>query len=853
MITDRAPDGPNLLTQVEAQQRAAQISDAAYDLALSLRAGAPDYEGDVTIRFRLKDPSAGTFLDFTGKEILRLDVNDAEVTDARWDSHHLDLDGALLRDENVVRIVYRNDYDHEGVGLHQFIDPEDGAEYLYTQFEPYEAHRLFPCFDQPDIKARYRLRVAAPSQWAVVTNYPETASGPTDGDRTVREFRQTEPFSPYLVALVAGPFHRFDDAYGDTPLAIYCRESLAKHMDPDEFFEITKQGLQFFGEFFDFPYPFAKYDQLFVPEFNFGAMENVGCVTFNERMVFRDPPTELQRLNRAEVLLHEMAHMWFGDLVTMQWWNDIWLNESFATYMAYLSLHDATRFQAGAWPAFHAGMKAWAYQQDQLVTTHPISSDTPDTDATFLNFDGISYGKGASVLKQLVAAIGPDGFRDGLRHYFKTYAWGNTTLEQFLGALETGSGRDLQRWAELWLETAGVNTLTPVWSATDGRVDAFRLEQSAPADHPTLRPHRLDLAVFDEGAGGAPTLREVIPLEIDGAQTVIETMVGAAAPAAVFPNEGDHAFAKIALDEKSLAFVRDRLERFDDPLTRLLLWHSLWEMVRDQQFRSIDYLALVRDKLRYESDLELMSTVIGNALTAVSRYVPEPQRLAEAATLFEFCEQQMRAADEQDFRIDWARALISSAQDADRVRALLAIVDGGTGIDGFELDQDMRWSTVVKAAAYDIDGAAQRIDAERERDPSDRGQRAIETAQTSVPDAAKKAASWERYKSDEDSSLYILRSSMQGFFWTHQLPLVGEYIERFFDDIRGVVAARDKDYATTYFRSLYPSFQPGDEVIERSQALIAQLDDDDILLRRYLREALDEVQRSKACRTFATT
>ena len=367
MITHDDPSGPNLLSREEAVARAARVHDVEYDLALSLRAHAAEYEGDATVRFRLRDPAAGLFLDFTGLEIQRLDVNDRDIREAdgvRWAANRLHLDGALLRDANIIRAVYRNAYDKAGVGLHHFQDPEDGAEYLFTQFEPFEAHRLLPCFDQPDLKARFRLRVAAPGEWRVVSNAPTAARAPADDARTVHEFDQSALLSPYLLALVAGPFHVFEDAHRDIPLRVFCRQSLAPHMDPDELFQVTKQGLTFFADFFDVPYPFGKYDQLFVPEFNFGAMENAGAVTFSERMVFRDPPTDLQRLNRAEVVLHEMAHMWFGDLVTMRWWDDLWLNESFATYMAYLALHEATRFRPGAWPAFHARMKAWAYEQD---------------------------------------------------------------------------------------------------------------------------------------------------------------------------------------------------------------------------------------------------------------------------------------------------------------------------------------------------------------------------------------------------------------------------------------------------------------------------------------------------------
>ena len=854
MIRHRDASGPNRLRQAEAATRAARIDAVEYDVALSLQAGRAEYEGDVTIRFQHTAPAEDTFLDFTGAEILRLVVNDAEREEECWEANRLQLRGGWLREQNIVRVVYRNRYDQSGVGLHRFLDPEDGQEYLYTQFEPYEAHRLFPCFDQPDLKARYRLRVAAPSAWRVVSNYPERASGAADGERTVREFQATERFSPYLFALVAGPFQQVVDRHEAIPLGVYCRASLAKHLDAEELFTITKQGLGFLSEFFDFPYPYPKYDQLFVPEFNFGAMENVGCITFSERMIFRDPPTELQRLNRAEVILHEMAHMWFGDLVTMRWWNDLWLNESFATYLAALTLHGATRFREGAWPAFHSRMKAWAYEQDQLVTTHPISGEVPDTDATFLNFDGITYGKGAAALKQLAAAIGPERFREGTRRYFRRYAWGNTTLREFLGALEEGAERDLGEWSQLWLEREGCNTLAPGWEASAGVVERFWIDQSAPPEHPTLRPHHLELAVFDLGEEGEPVLRRALPLAVEGARSEVAGLVGTAEPTAVFPNYGDHAFAKITLDERSLAYVRENLEQFDDTFLRLQLWHTLWEMVRDQRFRSPDYLALVRAKLPLEGDLELCNTVLGNAGTALARYLPEERRLAEAQRLFALCWEQLFGVAGQDFRIIWARALIAAAQEPEAVGQLLTLADAGTGLAGFELDQDMRWSLVIKAAAYDLPGAAERLEAESARDPSDRGKRAAETARSAQPDAATKAAAWRRFREDRDSSLHSLRAAMRGFPWIHQRDLLAEYVERFFVEVEEVFAERDKDFATAYFGALYPSYLPTAAVIGRTAAAIAALPGEEQgLLRRQLREAQDEMQRARAGREFAAT
>ena len=841
--------GPNVLTQAEAEARAAAIGDVSYALDLSLSAGAETYDAEAVVRFAHAAPADGAFLDFTGREVHSVEVNGAERT-VRRERNRLYLDGADLAANNEVRVRYRNDYDHIGAGLHQFVDPEDGAEYLYTHFEPYDAHRLLPCFDQPDLKAAYDLTVTAPSEWEVVGNYPAAEMESVEGGaRTRRRFETTPRFSTYLLALAAGPYVRFDDRWEDTPLGVLCRSSLEQYFDADEFFEVTRQGLSFYSDFFDFRYPFGKYDQVFVPEFNMGAMENVGCITYSERMIFRDPPTEIQRLNRAEVVLHEMAHMWFGDLVTMQWWNDLWLNESFATYMAYLAMQRATRFGDSAWSAFHARMKAWAYEQDQLPTTHPIAGEVPDTDATFLNFDGITYGKGAAVLKQLVAFLGDDGFREGMRDYFRTHAWGNTTLADFLSALERGSGRELGRWSQLWLERAGVNTIAANFSVADGAVNSFTMQQSAPADHPDLRPHRTEIAVYDAGDDG-PVLRDAVPVDLDGAETVIEGLVGIDAPAAVFPNHADHAFAKIALDFRSLAFVREQIDRFPTPFERLLFWHTLWDMVRDQQFAAGQFVALAADKLAGEDTLEIAQTVAGRALYAVGRYIPEQYRLQHAAQLFDLAWNGLYATGEQDFRIVWARILIGAAQEPERIRRVLALADDGSGIEGFELDQDMRWSLVAKAVAYSLEGGFERLAPELERDSSDRGQRAAETVRASRAEAAVKSAAWSRFQEDRDASLHILSAAMHGFWWRPQDDLLAPYVGRFFDEVRGVFAERDKEYATRWFGALYPGHLPSEEVVERSDALLSELGSDDQVLARSLRESLDEVRRARACQNL---
>ncbi len=699
-MTVAAPDLHDNLTQADAEARAARVKNCAYELSIELTRGAETYRGEAKLEFAASG-SGDLFLDFRGKSIEILQLNGKKLQ-PRWDGFRLWLPGESLAAENTVRVVYENDYDHEGDGFHQFKDPEDGEEYLYSNFEPYESHRLFPQFDQPDIKGTYSLKVLAPAEWEVVANSRETSHRTAADGRKMHRFETTKPFSTYLFALVVGPYHVARENHNGIDIGLFCRKSLAKHLDTAELFEVTRQGLDFYAEFFEFPYPFGKYDQLFVPEFNAGAMENVGCVTHNEYMVFRDPPTDNQRRGRAEVILHEMAHMWFGDLVTMRWWNDLWLNESFATYMSYLCMDEATRFETG-WQDFASSIKNWAYRQDQLVTTHPIAGQVEDTDQTFLNFDGITYGKGASVLKQLVKAIGMEGFREGMRHYFRTHAYGNATLSQFLASLETGSGADLKEWARLWLETPSLNTIGTHWEADGERITQFTLTQSVPAEYPTLRPHKVDIGLLREQDGKLDFT--VIPASIDGAEVEVTEARGLPRPSLVFPNYGDHGYAKVALDVESLAFLKKNMQRIEDPLLRLQLWGSLWNMVRDQQLRSTEYLELVRSNVPREEMPELVEAVLSNATAAIGRYVPEDWKSREAHELCQVSYLALKQHNSSDLKIIWARTLIGNAIVREDLALAARLADGEETIDGVTIDQDMRWAIAAKHVAHGIPGA----------------------------------------------------------------------------------------------------------------------------------------------------
>jgi aminopeptidase N len=843
------PTTRDVLTQVEAEDRARRVSQVSYRLNLELERGHPTYRGDVSATFRL-DSDAPIFLDFTGHRIDRLEVNGQAIESPNWTGYRLQLDRGLRRGDNTVRVVYENQYDHTGDGFHQFVDPEDNEEYLYTNFEPYSAHRLFPCFDQPDIKARYRLTVTAPHNWTLIANTPETHVEVVRSGMTRHSFEQTKPFSTYLFALIAGPYEAYRSQHHNVPLGFFARRSLRPYIDQQELFELTKQGLDFYQSFFDYPYPFTKYDQIFVPEFNAGAMENVGAVTHSERLVFRDPPTDNDRLGRAEVLLHEMAHMWFGNLVTMRWWNDLWLNESFATYMAYLALVEGTRFKH-AWQAFNSGMKNWAYRQDQLITTHPIAGEVADTDQTFLNFDGITYGKGAAVIKQLVASVGMNGFRRGMRGYFRKHEFGNTTLADWLDALGEGAGRDLHGWAELWLETPSLNTIAARTEVADGRIASLRLEQSAPEDYPTLRPHQLEIAlVRDDGESLAI---DAIPAHIDGPQADVPEAIGRPAPALVYPNYNDHAFAKIALEEASLDFIREKLDRIVDPLLRQLIWQTLWHMVRDQQLKSTDYLALAGPKAITERDHELVETTLSQMTATIARYVPEERKAQAAHEFFQLCGQALETCDDPDLRIIWARTLVNVAINPDDILHTGDLADGEIAIPGLTIDQDMRWSIASHNVAYGIDGAAERVARERERDRSDRGQRALLRCDVSVPDADVKHDAWERFHGDGYGSLHLTAAAMSGFHWWSQSELLEPYIELYFEALPGIFERRDNEFATTYFSQLWPGYLVERSLLDRANELLAETGERLPVLQRRLRETIDDLERAIRCREFAAS
>jgi aminopeptidase N len=820
----------------------------SYTLELDLEARQSTYRGVARLRFPVTG-DGDLFLDFRGGRIERLVVNGRTLAPERPGDRIL-IPAAHLAPAMEVEVAYENAYDRGGDGFHHFVDPEDDEEYTYTNFEPFEAHRLFPCFDQPDIKGTFAVTVRAPAEWAVIANAPAAAVVPAPGARREHRFAPTPPMSTYLVAVIAGPYVGVRSLHRGTPLGVWTRRSLAPFLDPDEILQVTRQGLDYYAALFDHPFPFAKYDQIFVPEFNSGAMENVGAVTFHENYVFRDPPTDTQRLARAETILHELAHMWFGDLVTMRWWDDLWLNESVATYVSNLTLAEATRFE-GAWRGFHADMKRWGYQADMRSTTHPISGVVPDTDATFYNFDGITYGKGASVIKQLVAEIGHEAFRAGLRTYFRRHAWGNASLADFLAALEEGAGRSLRDWSRRWLETASLNTIEAAWTARDGTLERLQLTQEASEEHPTLRPHALEVALVRAAADGAAEV-EVVPARLDGAEAWVDGVTGRPAPELVFPNHGDHDYARVILDPASLAEVPRVLPGIADPLLRQLLWGTLWEMVRGARYSSLQFLELVRTVLPLERDDQIVLAGLDAARAALARYVPEGRRLDEARRFVATALASLGDLPEGDLRTLWLRAAIGAAAEPSDAATLLRLVDLEPRQPAVQVDRGMRWAVAALAVAHDLPGAAERVAAERAADPNDRGAREALRAETGAPDPEVKAAAWGRIVGEGYGSFHLTQAAMLGFNHAHQATLLAPYVDRFFEVLPAVAAERDHPFVRAFVTALFPHDRPDAALVERARALADAEATRSPSLRRLLREAADDMERAVVCRSVAS-
>ena len=858
---------PNL-TREQAAERAALVTVDSYRIALDLTAGEGKpsertFRSITTVEFDAL-VGADTFIDIAADSIRSATLNGRDIDVSGYDeSTGIPLAG--LAGHNVVTVDADCRYSNTGEGLHRFVDPVDGEVYLYSQFETADAKRMFACFDQPDLKAMFDIKVTAPLNWRVISN---GARGHVhgEGDAHDHTFVTTPRMSTYLVALIAGPYAHWSDTYsdehGDIPLGLYCRSSLAEYMDHERLFTQTKQGFGFYHKNFGVPYAFGKYDQLFVPEFNAGAMENAGAVTFLEDYVFRSKVTRASYERRAETVLHEMAHMWFGDLVTMQWWDDLWLNESFATFASVLCQAEATEFTE-AWTTFANVEKSWAYRQDQLPSTHPVAADIPDLAAVEVNFDGITYAKGASVLKQLVAYVGLEEFLSGLRDYFRDHAFDNATFGDLLGALEKASGRDLSGWGQQWLKTTGLNTLRPDFDLdADGRFTRFAITQSgAQPGAGETRVHRLAVGVYDDDGTGklARTHRE--ELDVEGSVTDVPGLQSVSRGKLILVNDDDLTYCSLRLDPESLQTALTRIADIADPLPRTLAWSAAWEMTREAELKARDFVALVSGGVDAETEVGVAQRLLLQAQTALTSYADPTWASTRGWPAFadRLLELARGAEPGSDHQLAYVNALCNSVLSHHHATALADLLDrdpADLGLAGLEVDTDLRWRIVAAlaaAGAIDADGAeAPFIDAEAERDPTAAGERHALEASTARPQAAVKESAWDEVIEDDTLPNVTARSMIAGFVQPGQHELLEQFSSKYFGAISGVWERRSSEVAQTVVIGLYPSWDISQAGLEAADRFLA---DSDVPppLRRLVLEGRAGVERALRARAFDIT
>lgn len=850
---------PNL-TRDQAAERAALVTVDNYriDLDLTDGEGAPGartFRSVTTVTFSAL-AGADTVIDIAAERVRSTTLNGLPIDVSGYDeSTGVPLAG--LAEQNVVVVDADCLYSNTGEGLHRFVDPVDGEVYLYSQFETADAKRMFACFDQPDLKATFDVTVTAPAHWQVISNGATVSA--QEGKHT---FATTPKMSTYLAALIAGPYSRWDDVYSDEhgqiPLGIFCRASLAEFMDADRLFTETKQGFDFYHKNFGVPYAFGKYDQLFVPEFNAGAMENAGAVTFLEDYVFRSKVTRYSYERRAETVLHEMAHMWFGDLVTMRWWDDLWLNESFATFASVLCQAEATEYTQ-AWTTFANVEKSWAYRQDQLPSTHPVAADIPDLAAVEVNFDGITYAKGASVLKQLVAYVGLESFLAGLRAYFRDHAYDNATFADLLGALEKSSGRDLSDWGQQWLKTTGLNTLRADFDVdADGRFTRFAVQQSgaAPGAGET-RVHRLAVGIYDEQDGRLVRVHRE-ELDIAGSSTDVPALVGVSRGKLILVNDDDLTYCSLRLDPQSLQTVLSRIADIADSLPRTLAWSAAWEMTREAELKARDFVALVMSGLHAESEVGVAQRLLLQAQTALGSYA-DPGWAAENGwpafgdTLLDLARESAPGSDHQ---LAYVNALCTSVLSANHIAVLSTLLDNepaAVNLSGLVIDTDLRWRIVTalaRAGVIDADNTDTAfIDAEAAADPTAAGQRNAAAASAARPQAAVKAAAWEQVIEDDTLANITTRAIVGGLVQPGQAELLAPFTDRYFSAISGVWERRSSEVAQTVVIGLYPGWDISQAGLDAAEVFLS---DPELppALRRLVLEGRAGVERALRARSF---
>ena len=835
------------LTRDEARERAAHLRVGSYDVRLDLTTGEQVFRSETTVTFASRTPGASTFIDLVARTVHEVELNGRRLDPADVaDGVRITLDD--LAADNVLRVVADCVYMNTGEGLHRFVDPVDKEVYLYSQFEVADSRRVFTVFEQPDLKATFTFTVTTPNHWTVVSNCATPDPEPAPEGRAVFRFAATPVLPSYVTAVIAGPYHgehaELVSSDGRTiPLGVYCRRSLAADLDTGNIVEVTRQGFEHFEQTFDLPYPFDKYDQLFVPEFNAGAMENAGAVTFLETYVFRSRVPEALVERRANTILHELAHMWFGDLVTMRWWNDLWLNESFAEWASTRAQAANTRWP-WAWTTFGTAEKSWAYRQDQLPSTHPIVADIRDLEDVEVNFDGITYAKGASVLKQLVAYVGEDEFVQGLRRYFAAHAYGNTELADLLRELEATSGRDLRGWSAQWLERAGVNTLAPELTVDDtGRLASVTVVQTAVAAHHVLRPHRLAIGCYDLVEG---RLRRTDRIELDvvGERTPVPQLVGRLQPDLLLVNDDDLAYAKIRLDPRSLATAVEHVQGFGSSMPRALVLGSVWDMTRDGEASARAFVELALRAVATESDSTMLRILLAQLATTVRIYVAPEHRADVGADVSDRLLQLLRAADAgSDQQLQLAGAFAAAAQTPGHVSLVRGLLEGSEVLPGLRIDADMRW---VLLTSLVVAGAADQPEIEREQDRDDTasGRRSAALALAARPLDVAKQQAWADVVDSDELPNAVQGSMILGLAKAHDTALLRPFVDRYFEALERIWATRTNETAQQIVIGLYPTALADAGLLARSDVWLAGHPDAVPALRRLVGENRDAVARA---------
>ena len=860
------------LTRVEAEERKSIVQyPIHYSVDLDLTQGDTTFVSTSTIQFGAK-AGESTFLDLIADEVTSVTLNGESVEPGEvFTDDRIALNNLRERNEVVVTAVCR--YSTTGEGLHRSVDPSDGNVYLYSQFEVPDARRVYAVFDQPDLKAVFRFSVLAPCSWIVTSNMPVERTEDTDqmtldgtlGTKPAEHakrwtFAPTPTMSSYLTAICAGPYAEWHTTYqnedGRTiPMAQYCRQALKDDFakDVDYLFDITKKGFAFYAKTWGVPYPYAKYDQIYVPEYNAGAMENIGMVTIRDSYVFSSKVTNALAERRVVTVLHELAHMWFGDYVTMKWWNDLWLNESFAEFTSTLATAEATEWK-DAWATFCSGEKSWALNQDQLSTTHPIVAPINDLNDTYVNFDGITYAKGASVLKQLVAYVGRSEFFEGINHYLYRHAYSNATLNDLLTELEGTSGRDLKTWSAQWLEQAGINTIaTDLHTAQDGTISELTLHQFAPTDHPVLREHRLAVGFYNEDEESGKVVRtDRIELDVDGEATTVTEAAGKPRPQFLLTNDDDLTYTKLRFDDESLAFATANLYRFDDALARAVIWLALWDMTRDGELAASDFIGTTLKLLSTETESTTFRYALACLSTTVWHYTDRTKRAAiaqhTAQALLDLAKQAPAGSDMQ-FQLISAYLTYGVEGDsafADTVRGLLS---GSLVLEGLELDNNFRWSLVRALSSINAIDEAD-IQQELERKDTTENREFALAARAARATAEAKAWAWNEAIHDEVLTNAQLESVAGGFASTPSQELAEPYVKEYFDSAEWIWNHKTFHMAEALLEGLYPRYADPATLVELGDKWLASHADADNALRRLISANVESSHRTKMVADF---